>query len=1068
MAVVVEARRSNEAGALAEQLCSAELQAQDWRRRCFQAEAQLRLERLKRRGEQHPRWPANAMQQQTLMGKHAALQASDIVGSTKQVLWDLVHAKTSLGQLEEDLEQSSQEVQKCQKEAAQKREDAITLTEGQAAEDAAFAQKELDMNLAKDRAGELARLLQESFTLENELAEKVALGQDAMEVVHRKVQAFLPAQQKVQEEAQKALQEADRFRVLAQRRREAVTKTEEEVDQVEKSGQEENAALQLRLEQTRDELSEMVAKTADLGDQARKAQVNHSKQIKAVKDGGSALRDALSEVGQDKEDLQFELQRLRDIVESASLAHDDRQSRANAQEAANEDLENGPVKAEDVKATVQPDDWTSVLLLSGAWACAFSIFSGAIATLSLAVGATAPDGLETLPLSLALILQGVSNLVLPIFKQKLSLTCTYLLGGCLGIVACGLLVLGCFLEEFSVQCLGAALLGFSLGFAQNYRFVAVLLLPSNPANAVSAVLFGGVLGSLLGPGALAQAKDMLEAPFAGIYMLGGCVFAVSLVLLACVKFPPVVPPSSDAAEAPRKLATILRQPSCLSAVLTMASSYSIMLLLMAPTPVVMQQYYQHGYVPTTLTMMGHMFCMFAPSPFTGKLVSRCGSLKVIHCGLALACATAIILWLSSELWAFVFAMTLLGFTWNFMFLGGTVLLNSSVKAAESLKIVAVADCTVFLTAAVFTVLSMPLVSTIGWPETQFATMSMAVLVALCLGVAAAVAKARYVKLRSNPALRDHRFHGDAESHLKAPFSAGCMALEAELRMAHDSLQLAEVAHTEATGSRSGTVKAGLLKSKEMLSRAQEAAQQAAHEAQDALQQLESLRSEKNRLTGETGVEAERRQAQTKEEATQVKSELETTEAECQRLQDKMEWHRHLREAQQFARCAAKEAASNIRGVYGDLSRGKSAKPSDAATAQKAARRLSKHLEDFLRFLGEAHEKNVVPKTATSINLNLPSALKEAYVGKLAQNEDSSRLLQQLDATKEKLKAVRNELQETQKGHQKDTVSLQEDLEDLQKRISEGEEEGKEAAKKTEEAQQRLSETITQAGYKYSK
>ena len=50
-------------------------------------------------------------------------------------------------------------------------------------------------------------------------------------------------------------------------------------------------------------------------------------------------------------------------------------------------------------------------------------------------------------------------------------------------------------------------------------------------------------------------------------------FEVSLVLLACVKFPPVVAPSSDAAEAPRKLSTILRQPSCLSAVLTMASSY---------------------------------------------------------------------------------------------------------------------------------------------------------------------------------------------------------------------------------------------------------------------------------------------------------------------------------------------------------------------------------------------------------------------------------------------------------------------------------------------------------------
>lgn len=35
----------------------------------------------------------------------------------------------------------------------------------------------------------------------------------------------------------------------------------------------------------------------------------------------------------------------------------------------------------------------------------------------------------------------------------------------------------------------------------------VRLLPSNPANAVSAVLFGGVLGSLLGPGALAQVEQ---------------------------------------------------------------------------------------------------------------------------------------------------------------------------------------------------------------------------------------------------------------------------------------------------------------------------------------------------------------------------------------------------------------------------------------------------------------------------------------------------------------------------------------------------------------------------------
>jgi len=44
---------------------------------------------------------------------------------------------------------------------------------------------------------------------------------------------------------------------------------------------------------------------------------------------------------------------------------------------------------------------------------------------------------------------------------------------------------------------------------------------------------------------------------------------------------------------------------------------------------------------------------------TAESNSPQNSVQVIHCGLALACATAIILWLSSELWAFVFA--LLGF-----------------------------------------------------------------------------------------------------------------------------------------------------------------------------------------------------------------------------------------------------------------------------------------------------------------------------------------------------------------------------------------------------------------------
>ena len=45
---------------------------------------------------------------------------------------------------------------------------------------------------------------------------------------------------------------------------------------------------------------------------------------------------------------------------------------------------------------------------------------------------------------------GLANLVLPSFKRRLGLKGTYILGVCLGMVACGLLVLGSYLLEFSV------------------------------------------------------------------------------------------------------------------------------------------------------------------------------------------------------------------------------------------------------------------------------------------------------------------------------------------------------------------------------------------------------------------------------------------------------------------------------------------------------------------------------------------------------------------------------------------------------------------------------------------
>ncbi|CAE7250337.1 rfnT [Symbiodinium pilosum] len=387
---------------------------------------------------------------------------------------------------------------------------------------------------------------------------------------------------------------------------------------------------------------------------------------------------------------------------------------------------------EPVKLDLPADDRTSVLLLSGAWAAAFAIFASNVATLTLAVAPTAPKTeLETLPLGLALVMQGVGTVALPTKVRYLGRKYMYIMGAAIGLVSCGALALGCWLLDFNLQCLGAALMGYSFAHAANYRFGAIQAMPSNPPRAISLVLFGGVVGALLGPGAISQAHDLLPVPFLGVYLCGGILNLFGLLMLGFVKLPETSQPKTAAGQ--RYLSQIVLQPLCGAAIVAVVSSYSMMLILMAPTPAVMKNYYSHSFTASTLTMTGHMFCMFAPSPLTGKAIARVGTVPVIFAGLLCAAMTSTVLYLGTELLFFVFGMILLGFAWNFMYVGGSALLTKMHSPAEGPKLQAMTDCAVNLGAATFTLLSMPIVSSIGWIPTQLLHLGMTSATALLVG-----------------------------------------------------------------------------------------------------------------------------------------------------------------------------------------------------------------------------------------------------------------------------------------------------------------------------------------------
>jgi MFS family permease len=91
--------------------------------------------------------------------------------------------------------------------------------------------------------------------------------------------------------------------------------------------------------------------------------------------------------------------------------------------------------------------------------------------------------------------------------------------------------------------------------------------------------------------------------------------------------------------------------------------------------------------------------MFLPSLFTGLLLERLGVLRVLLAGVLCLLGSVAAALLSVELPGYLSALVLLGVGWNFLFVGGTVLLTRTYRPAERFKAQAVNDLVVFTTQA---------------------------------------------------------------------------------------------------------------------------------------------------------------------------------------------------------------------------------------------------------------------------------------------------------------------------------------------------------------------------------
>ncbi|MDP1998894.1 MAG: MFS transporter [Rhodoferax sp.] len=267
-------------------------------------------------------------------------------------------------------------------------------------------------------------------------------------------------------------------------------------------------------------------------------------------------------------------------------------------------------------------------------------------------------------------------------------------------------------QNFWLLCTATLVAGYYNANAGLYRFAAAeLAMPSWREKAVSLVMAGGLIGAVLGPNLAQYTRTLMSVPFAGAYVALAVVALMSMVVLSFIDFP--APPAKKTSTSGRPLREIMRQPAFIVAAATGALSYGVMNLLMAATPLAMQQC-GLPFSDAALVLEWHVIGMFAPGFFTGHLIKRFGTLPVMGVGVVLNAACIAVALSGVDLHQFLIALFLLGVGWNFLFTGSTTLSLQTYSPEEKDRAQGALNFFVFATLALTSFASGVLVTTRGW------------------------------------------------------------------------------------------------------------------------------------------------------------------------------------------------------------------------------------------------------------------------------------------------------------------------------------------------------------------
>ena len=365
--------------------------------------------------------------------------------------------------------------------------------------------------------------------------------------------------------------------------------------------------------------------------------------------------------------------------------------------------------------------------------------AGANSVVVYATGAIVGDGLApspmlaTLPISIFVV--GMAACILPVgaLARHHGRRAAFLAGTGAGVLAGLLAMLAVILGSFWLFCLATFFGGSYAAVVLSFRFAAADgVTAARRPRALSLVMAGGVAAGVVGPQLVTWTMDWWPPhTFAATFLVQAAVAAVSAVILLGVRLP--MPTARDIAGG-RPLALIARQPRFVAAAICGAVSYLLMNFLMTAAPLAMH-HVGHSQASANLGLQWHVIAMYAPSFFTGGLISRFGAGGVATAGLVLTGLSAAIGLGGMDVAHFWTTLVLLGMGWNFGFLGASALVLECHRPEEKTRVQSLNDFIVFSLMAIGSFSSGGVLSSYGWNAVLWVSFAPLALAAVALALA---------------------------------------------------------------------------------------------------------------------------------------------------------------------------------------------------------------------------------------------------------------------------------------------------------------------------------------------